>query len=172
MPMITRQQLSTQGFKKTVEDPCVLQTILHHLDDVNDMKHLFQVSKDTRFRDVISTHTLPIIEKQRNIQLIINNIATRLKNFEIAVTRHSKRVLAIDLFSYISENQWFLKEFPQFKHVVLKKLFDLLQEQAFVQHSLLFLDVIFNIRPSQVYDARQHQFTNGVRDTYGNVIVV
>ena len=172
MPVTTRQQLSTQRFKQTVEDPCVLQTILHHLDDTDDMKSLFRVSKDARFQDVISTYTIPIINKQRRIELIINTIATRLQNFEIAITRHSKKVLAVDLFSYISENQWFLEEFPQFKHVVLKKLFDLLIEPEFSTHSLVFLDNIFNIRPSQVYDTRRQRFIHGVKDTYGNAIVV
>ena len=168
MPAVTRSQqkiICTRKFKTTIEEPCVLNIIVHHLSatDLVNMKH---VSKDSRYVDVLNKKLTEIKEHKLKTKTVIHKVKSYLDTIENTRGVHNKIVLINQQFEFLCENKWFLEENENFYNAVHKKIFELIyQHSAWQNNGVDFLIKLFNVKPPRdYYDSKSGLLVYGMFD--------
>lgn len=172
MPVITRSQQKkiicaqmTQIFKTTIEEPCVLQIIVGHLN-APDLVHMRCLSRDDRYMDVINDKLNELKEKKIKNDIVINKVKYYLNKIEKTEVIQKKISLINQQFDFLCENKWFLEEHKKLYDVVHNKIIDLIYEYSNWQNDgVEFLIKLFNIKPPRdYYDSKEGISIYGIFD--------
>ena len=163
----------TRRFKETIENPCILQAIVGHLDTV-DMIHLKQVSKDSRFVDVIDNELDKILAYKKKTEYTISVVKTYLEEVEKARGSENKVTIIVELFDFLCNNKWFLADNEPFRNVVHTKLFSLANEYPnFQEHAIKYLHKLFDLKiPERFYNSKLGISQFGMFDVHNNFVVL
>lgn len=160
MPVITRSQYRvrmlecTRMFTNTIENPCIIQVIARNLH-ARDLVTMKQVSKDSRFVDVINHELKKLKEYKDKVKYTIARIRNYLNDTEITESKENKISVISNMFDFLCENKWFIddtKVSKNFKKVVHQKLIDLIKEYPpFKENAIKYLGVLFGLKPPKDY---------------------
>lgn len=158
MPVVTRSQhkiiqtKNTLMFKKTLENPCVLQNIISNLD-MRDLINMKRLSKDSQFNDEINHKMQKIQAHKQRVKNVSATIKHHLDEIEDTNGVNNKLRVVNNMYTFICENKWFVDEQRQFAVVVHTKLFELMKQQPseFQKSGIQYLNKLFNVKPPKDY---------------------
>ena len=179
MPVTTRAQYRaripecTRIFKETIENPCIVHLIINHLDE-HDMISMKQVSKDSRFNDVID-HKLKKVRSDKNkLKTVILNVKQYLTKVEDTDGCKSKIIILNKMFEFLCNNKWFLRDNPPFNKAVHRKLFELIvQYPPFQEDAIEYLKTLFDLKPPMdYYNSKLGVAQYGMFDIENNFVIL
>lgn len=174
MPVITRSQqkiILTQKFKTTIEEPCVLQLIVSHLNS-HDLINMRCLSRDDRYTEVINDKLNALKEKKIKNNTVIDKVKYYLNKIEKTKGVNEKIVFVNKNFEFLCENKWFLEEHKKFSDVVHNKIIQLMYEHSKWQNNGVdFLIKLFNVKsPRDYYDSEAGISKYGLFDIHNQFV--
>lgn len=167
----TRSQRCHQAFQQTIEDPCVLSLIAENLD-AQDLVCFKQVSKDTRFNDLID-HRLEIMRTERTRRKeVIGILQERMQRITEVESGKPRIPIIVGVYDILCENKWLLG-FSQLKDRIYAKLIEFTKDPLFRDHGVKYFEPLFGIpEPKRYYNSKTGLAQFGTIGTDGNFILL
>lgn len=158
MPVTTRNQYKAKCgrmFKDNIiENPCILQIISSNLN-ARDLVSMKQISKDSRFVDLIDYELKKIHAEKEKIKHVTTTIRNYLCSVEDTYGTENRIALIVQMYDFICDNKLFVlnPKFSKTFHVAVhSKLFQLIKEYPpFQEASIKYLGILFGLKPPKDY---------------------
>lgn len=148
----TRAQRGLLAFRETIENPCVLSVITKHLE-AEDLVCFKQISKDSRFNDVIQYRLSEIHQEQTRKQQVLADLQERVAGIQHIDPGKNRVPVIVDMFDIMCANKWLL-EYGILKKRIYEKLIEFTKNPLFRDHGKRYLTALFGERLVVIHHVR------------------